>query len=117
MKPTFLNRNFSARVRILCVMTTWACLSASGVFAAQASGPKSAPSRIKAPLAGTQTFDTTQEAVDALIAAAEKFDVIALTEIFGPDGNDIVLSGEFAQDRKHAMDFAAQARKKKVRAR
>ena len=45
--------------------------------------------------------------------AAEKFDVAALTEIFGPEGNDIVFSGEVAQDRKHATDFAAQARKKK----
>ena len=35
------------------------------------------------------------------------------TQIFGPDGDDIVFSGEFAQDRKHAADFAAQARKKK----
>ena len=58
-------------------------------------------------------FDTPQQAADALVNAAEKFDVVALTEIFGPDGNDIVLSGEFAQDRKHAADFAAQARKKK----
>ena len=37
----------------------------------------------------------------------------ALTQIFGPDGNDIVMSGEVAQDRKHAADFAAEARKKK----
>jgi hypothetical protein len=39
--------------------------------------------------------------------------VVALTEIFGPQGNDIVFSGEMAQDRNHATDFAAQARKKK----
>jgi hypothetical protein len=36
-----------------------------------------------------------------------------LTQIFGPEGNDIVFSGEFAQDRKHASDFAAEAREKK----
>jgi hypothetical protein len=62
---------------------------------------------------GPETFDTPQKAVDALVAAAEKFDVDALEEIFGPDGNDIVLSGEYAQDRQLASDFAAQARKGK----
>ena len=63
------------------------------------------------PAAGA--FDTPQQAADALVDAAEKFDVAALTQILGPDGKDIVFSGEFAQDRKHAADFAAQAREKK----
>jgi hypothetical protein len=58
-------------------------------------------------------FDTPQHAADALIAAAAKFDVSALEEIFGPEGDDIVFSGEFAQDRKHAADFAAEAHEKK----
>jgi hypothetical protein len=39
--------------------------------------------------------------------------VSALEEIFGPEGDDIVFSGEFAQDRKHAADFAAEAHEKK----
>jgi hypothetical protein len=59
------------------------------------------------------TFATPEKAADALVAAAEKFDVAALSEIFGPEGTDIVLSGEFAQDRKHAVEFAGQARQKK----
>jgi Protein of unknown function (DUF2950) len=59
-----------------------------------------------------EAFDTPQQAADALIAAAGNFDVPALTRIFGPEGDDIVFSGEFAQDRKHAADFAAQAREK-----
>jgi hypothetical protein len=59
-------------------------------------------------------FDTAQQAADALTAAAENFDVPTLTSIFGPDGSDIVLTGEFAQERKHAADFAAQARQKKT---
>jgi hypothetical protein len=48
-----------------------------------------------------------------LVDAAEKFDVSALSEIFGPEGEDVVFSGEFAQDKKHAADFAAEAREKK----
>jgi hypothetical protein len=55
---------------------------------------------------------STLRAADALVNAAGKFDVAALTEIFGPDGDDVVLTGEFAQDRKRAVDFAAKAREK-----
>jgi len=60
-----------------------------------------------------RTFVTPEQAADALVDAAEKFDVDALTLIFGPDGNDIVFSGEVAQDRKTAAGFARQARLKK----
>jgi len=35
-------------------------------------------------------------------------------EIFGPDGDDVVLTGEFPQDRQRASDFAAEAREKKT---
>jgi hypothetical protein len=59
-----------------------------------------------------ERFATPQEAADALVAAAEKFDIDTLTKIFGPDGKDVVLSGETAQDRQHAAEFAAQAREK-----
>jgi hypothetical protein len=48
-----------------------------------------------------------------LIAAADKFDVVALGKIFGSRGEDIVFSGEFAQDRQHAADFVAEARERK----
>jgi len=59
-----------------------------------------------------KTFDTPQKAAAALVDAAEKFDVGALTSIFGPGGEDIVFTGEFPQDRKRAVDFAAEAREK-----
>ncbi len=36
----------------------------------------------------------------------------ALVEIFGPGGEDVVLSGEYPQDRQRALDFAAQAKDK-----
>jgi hypothetical protein len=58
-------------------------------------------------------FNTPQQAADELIQAAEKFDVRSLEEIFGSDGDDIVLSGEYPQDRQRATDFAAEAREKK----
>jgi hypothetical protein len=60
-----------------------------------------------------KAFDTPEQAADALVDAAENFNVVALMQIFGPDGNDVVFSGEYAQDRKHAVDFAAEAHEKK----
>jgi hypothetical protein len=83
------------------------------LFSAQQSVARPAPQATAPASAGARGFDTPQQAADALVDAAEGFDVAALTQIFGPEGHDIVLSGEFAQDRKHATSFAAQARRKK----
>ena len=92
----------------------WACLYASTVSVAQpAAAKKTATAAPSVTTAGARRFDTPQQAADVLIAAADKFDVAELAYIFGPDGDDIVLSGEFAQDRQHAANFAAEAREKK----
>ena len=113
MKSTSANANFSGRVCILCAVVS-ACLYPRRPCL-QRSNPRRKRLRMPPPpqQQGPRTFDTPQQAADALVDAAENFDVAALTQIFGPDGNDIVFSGEFAQDRKHAADFAAQARQKK----
>ena len=79
------------------------------VSAQQSARTAAAP----AAAAGAKTFDTPQQAADALVDAAGKFDVHALEEIFGPDGDDIVLSGEYPQDRQRASAFAAEASEKK----
>jgi len=60
-----------------------------------------------------RTFATPQEAVDALIDAAEKYDENALTEILGPNSWDIIHTGEPARDKETAKKFAEQARVKK----
>jgi len=89
-------------------------VSASGLFAtAQDAVPKTVSATMSAG-SSVEKFDTPQQAADALVGAAEKFDVDTLTKIFGPDGKDIVVTGETAQDRQHATDFAAQAREKKT---
>ena len=77
---------------------------------AQQSATKKTPASVAL---AAKSFDTPQQAAGALVDAAEKFDVGVLEEIFGPDGDDIVLSGEYPQDRKRAADFAAEAREKK----
>jgi hypothetical protein len=61
---------------------------------------------------GPKGFANPQQAAAALIAAAQKFDEHALLEIFGPGNDDIVLTGEYAADRKRALDFAAEAQEK-----
>jgi hypothetical protein len=58
------------------------------------------------------TFDSPQQAADALIRAAASFDESALREIFGPHSDNIFLSGEPPQDRQRAIGFAREARQK-----
>jgi hypothetical protein len=112
MKSASVNGNL---FRLLCAAGAVACLflSAPLLFAAQQSAAKKAPLATAALGADVRRFDTPQQASDALVDAAEKFDVGALVQIFGPDTEDIVFTGEFAQDRKHAADFVAEAREKK----
>jgi hypothetical protein len=107
MKSTSVKRN---RLRLLWITGTLAFLSVSGHLNAQQPATKTAPASVAA---GAKTFDTPQQAADALVAAAEQFDAPGLREIFGPGGEDIVFSGEYPQDRKRASDFAAEAREKK----
>jgi len=112
MKSRSAKENRSRFLRIVGVVAC-ACLCASVSSVAQQSAAKKAPPATAASAAGPSRFDSPQQAADALIGAAEKFDQGALTRIFGPDGEDIVFSGEFAQDRQHAADFVAEAHEKK----
>ena len=59
-----------------------------------------------------ELFNTPEQAARAMIDAAEKFDVAALINIVGPEGEDILFSGEVSQDKQRAKEFATQARQK-----
>jgi hypothetical protein len=59
-----------------------------------------------------ELFDTPEQAARAMIDAAEMFDIAALINLVGPEGEDILFSGEVAQDRQRAKEFATQARQK-----
>ena len=89
--------------RVLCAASMCAWLVACGVNTKQSADDLQKP----------ELFDTPEQAADALIEAAEKFDVPGLIDILGTDGEDVVVSGEYAQDRKVATAFAAQAREKR----
>jgi hypothetical protein len=59
-----------------------------------------------------KTFDTPQQAAEALIQGAERFDVPTLLEIFGPGGEDLVSSPDPVQDKNYAEAFASMAHKR-----
>ena len=65
-----------------------------------------------APATPQETFATPEKAAEALVAAAEQFDVPALTKILGPDGVDLVVSDDTVQDKKQSTAFAARAKEK-----
>jgi hypothetical protein len=111
MKSILANAKSWRQVSILCAVAC-ACMSAAVLFSAQPSTARTGPRTPAVSSAGAKLFDTPQQAADALVGAAEKFDVVVLREILGPDGDDVAFSGEFAQDRKRAADFAAEAREK-----
>jgi hypothetical protein len=62
-----------------------------------------------APRDSQRTFASAQEAIQATIAAAEHNDAAALLQLFGPDGKDILESGDPAQDNELRAEFARSA--------
>ena len=57
-----------------------------------------------------KTFDTPEQAAEALILAAEQYNVEALKEILGPDGVDLVVTEDEVQSQNQSTAFAAEAR-------
>jgi hypothetical protein len=113
MKSRAANGNLS-RLSIVA----WVCLSGLPLLATQQPA-KEQPAKKTAetsttPAGSAYGFKTPQQAADALVEAAAKFDVATLTHIFGADGSDVVFSGEFAQDRQHAANFVKEAAEKKT---
>ncbi|ABF39409.1 conserved hypothetical protein [Candidatus Koribacter versatilis Ellin345] len=111
-----LSRSLWFGVAVCALSTMGMAQEKPAATATPAAADKTTAAKATAPTAatlGAKAFDTPQEAAEALVAAAKNFEVGKLVEIFGPGGEDIVFSGEFAQDRKHATDFAKEAEEKK----
>ena len=53
-----------------------------------------------------KTFASPQEAGAALLEAAKSGDQAALLEIFGPEGNEVLFSGDPVKDKKALNDFS-----------
>jgi hypothetical protein len=109
----------SAKHLVLLRLTFGVCVvSFVGVCSAQQTVPAkvdqnatSSGSAVGTPSA-VQTFASPQAAADALVKAADTYDEPALAGIFGPEGDDVVFTGEFVQDRQHALNFAKEAHEK-----
>ena len=61
-----------------------------------------------------KTFPSAEAAAEALVSAAETFDVEALKAILGPEGIDLVVTEDAVLDKNQATAFAATAREKLV---
>ena len=72
-----------------------------GIAAAQSL----AATQVQAP----KSFDTPQQAAEALIKAAGTYDVPELMAIFGPDGEDFIESADTVRDKNNGIDFAKEA--------
>ena len=91
-----------------------ALLAGSAPLAQESASTATAASSAPATQAeGAESFDTPEQAADALVDAAARFDTAALRRLFGPAQNDVVLTGDDATDRKRAEAFAAQAQEQK----
>ena len=100
-------------VRFACILGVMLGGPLSAATAADAPAPANKATNAAPATAGPQTFESADKAADALVEAAEKFNVTSLIRLVGSQGEDLVLTGEYAQDRERAEEFAAQARKKK----
>jgi hypothetical protein len=100
MKSSYFSREFGKPMYALAGVLS--CLLAFSIGGQGSAAADTVP----------RTFSTPQAAADALIDAAERFDVQALEQIFGPEGKEIIHTGEPARDQEIAKQFAAQARTK-----
>jgi len=80
-------------------------LSSSTLLAAAAAAAAPPPAPVK-----QRTFKTPEEAAEALIVAAERFDIPSLEAILGPEAMDLVETADPVMDKNHSEAFAAEAR-------
>ena len=69
----------------------------------------SAQEKTKTVTSAQKTFATPQLAVAALIQACDSYDVEAMKQILGPQGEDLVSSADPVQDKNVTLAFAAKA--------
>ena len=101
--------NSLARITRLALPVLVAAFAFATLSTADAAQGQKAPEASKP---AQKTFNTPKAAADAIIQAAADFDVDALKAILGPDGEDLVVTGDRVQDKNRATAFAAKAREK-----
>jgi hypothetical protein len=102
-RRTMKHQNTKSKAYIVFAITI-ACFLSTGILSAQQTSTSTPTGK---------AFATPEEAAEGLVQAAEKFDVITLEQIFGPDGKDLVITSEPQQDKEIAKTFAELALEKK----
>jgi len=92
---------YSLLIAVFCIAAT---LSRAGKQSVQKASTRSQPA--------PKAFATPKQASEALIQATATFDLPALKEILGPDGEDLVSSEDPVRDKNIAAAFATKAREK-----
>jgi len=95
--------------------STWSLVLAAefAILGIVLAGANTAIAQSTEPPAPQQTFSTAQLAADALIQAADKNDIPALLNLFGPDGKELVSSADPVQDKKRIEEFVTKAHEKR----
>lgn len=83
----------------------WMLVALVAVSALMASCNKSEKTTPKE--SAQKTFATPAEAGAAFLQAAKSGDQTALLEIFGPDGKEVLFTGDATKDKDHLQDFVA----------
>jgi hypothetical protein len=78
----------------------------SGWAAAAMLVAASVPGIVAAQQVGPKMFSSPEDAASALVAAAQNNDRKAMLEIFGPEGKEIVSSGDDVEDAENHANFA-----------
>lgn len=98
----------NSKWKLYLTLLGFVCLLSPHVLVAQQTQP-TAESAIN-----VKNFATPEEAMEALIAAADRFDIEAIEEMFGPKAKEILVTTDTPQDREIAQTFAELAHEKKA---
>lgn len=90
---------------LLAIVLAYASLASAQTQAKQFLGASNTPVK-------QRSFESPQLAADALIKAAETYDVPALLDIFGPEGKDFIASADPVADKAKAQEFIEKAHEK-----
>ena len=111
-----LRINIMTSNKFALMVVTFLLLSGTAFIlngAAPAAKTKTAATPAASPAAAGKQFDTADQAADELLKAAAAFDVAALTQILGPDSDDLVNSEDQVSDKNNATAFVEKAKEKK----
>jgi hypothetical protein len=106
MKPT------KSKPQIFPAVLLLALICGVAGFVSRATNDTEQSASASSSVAVQKTFATPKEAAEALIKATESFDLPALKDVLGPDGEDLVASEDAVQDKNRAAAFASKAREK-----